>query len=466
MTSTVQSIRVAICGASGSGKTKLMEQLDGYTFIRPRDNKSFRLTVQETDSESIIFPDYKFALFTFTLQNDPDLEIDQKWRAIKASIWERYPLHFSKICLVGTKLDLVTLREHACVRSLRAAIAFWVKVKYISTSSITKIGLDDVARLIADQVYPLPVQAETFNRGLLERLGNKLLDVLASLFALPVPKNINQDTPDPLVLADDDAVEPLWTSPEAMAFNKHIRQMNNTGFSTSSAFKISPTLLAKSRKPVEWANTVFARSQFNIPIPQPRYHHLKHWFVQDFIQGKTLQECWDTLGFFMRFRIACTLRGYISQMRRLTRTLPGSVDGGAIIGFNFAFMYNGPYSSSRRLHQWFEEAAYQGWRRLFEDDIAAVDDGRMEATVPLPMEPLFPNFDENLMFTHGDISPGNLILFDDNVLWMIDWCDSGFYPPWVEPLTLYRYEKLPQSSTLVVRRSTPSPVSFLGLFCS
>ncbi|KDR79903.1 hypothetical protein GALMADRAFT_242017 [Galerina marginata CBS 339.88] len=445
MSTSVQSIRVAICGASGSGKTKLSEQLDGYTFTRPRDNKSFRLTVQEIESESIIFPDYEFALFTFSLQNDPGLEIDQKWRAIKASIWERYPLYFSKMCLVGTKLDLVTLREHACVRSLRATIAFWVKVKYISTSSITKAGLDEVATFIADQLYPLPV-ADTCSRGLFERLGDKILDVVASIFALPVPKNINQDTPDPLELVDDDAVEPLWTSPEAKAFNQHLSQLNTGAFFTSSAYRISPTLLAKSRKPVEWANTTFARSHLNIPIPQSRYHHLNFWFIQDFVQGKTLKECWSSLSFFMQFRVACTLRGYISQMRRLTRAFPGSVEGGAIMGFNFDLdMYNGPYGSSLRFQQWLEEVAYYGWRCHFQNYLSGIEDGRIERGEPSPNEPVFTDIIEDLVFTHGDISPSNLVLSNDGVLWMIDWCDSGYYPTWAEPLAIHRYTKEAQS---------------------
>ncbi|KIM39117.1 hypothetical protein M413DRAFT_29676 [Hebeloma cylindrosporum] len=58
----------------------------------------------------------------------------------------------------------------------------------------------------------------------------------------------------------------------------------------------------------------------------------------------------------------------------------------------------------------------------------------------------FPDHEEwPLVFTHGDLSLSNVMLSDDGTLWIVDWADSGFYPPWMEALGVYRYENHPQS---------------------
>ena len=44
-----------------------------------------------------------------------------------------------------------------------------------------------------DQLFPPPPLPSTPWSVLLDRLGNSVLDSLASLFSLPVPPNVNQD---------------------------------------------------------------------------------------------------------------------------------------------------------------------------------------------------------------------------------------------------------------------------------
>lgn len=43
---------------------------------------------------------------------------------------------------------------------------------------------------------------------------------------------------------------------------------------------------------------------------------------------------------------------------------------------------------------------------------------------------------EPLVLTHQDLNPRNIIVGDDGRLWLIDFGMAGFYPPWVEFVTM------------------------------
>jgi aminoglycoside phosphotransferase (APT) family kinase protein len=44
--------------------------------------------------------------------------------------------------------------------------------------------------------------------------------------------------------------------------------------------------------------------------------------------------------------------------------------------------------------------------------------------------------DEPLVLTHGDLVPHNIILDDQNRVWIIDWGFAGVYPRWLEWVTM------------------------------
>ncbi len=185
-------------------------------------------------------------------------------------------------------------------------------------------------------------------------------------------------------------------------------------------------------------NTTYARSRLDIPIPQPRYPHLTYSLVTDFIQGKPLNQCWESLGIYMQFRIACTLRTYVLKMRRLTQATPGSPNGGHVHGFVFSNgLYSGPFASAATFQRYIHRVTYHGWLAEWNSYAEALKDGR--PTGPRPEQPTFIDSDNALVFTHADISPSNLILSDEGILWLIDWATCGFYPEWIESLAMYRY---------------------------
>ncbi|CAA7267705.1 unnamed protein product [Cyclocybe aegerita] len=441
-------IRVAVYGEGASGKSALIQNLQISPFMRPSDKRHFHFELVEGDlneCDSHVLRNFDFVLFTLDLHKPP---IGLHCAEMVKLLFGTYELDLSRICVVGTKSDLV-VQDHGTedleVRHLPTCLPFYGKVKYMATSSFTGIGFDDLSSFISNQLHP--TLQYSFGTVLFNSFKESILDLISSIFALPIPERVNIETPDSYDLPDDDALEPLWRSPEAIAHNQHLAQFSPT--QTCPAWRISPTLIAKPLKLLEWSNTVYARKSFpGIPIPQPRYPHLKYWSVSDFVQGRMLLECWGSLGAFMQFRIACTLRGYVAQMRKATQSIPGSIDGGHVSGNIFCpgmTGFHGPFKSASRFRDWINEGTFQGWLDILVKALQARERNPSES-IPLPDQPVFStSTDWSLVFVHGDLNLSNIILADDGVLWLIDWADSGYYPSWVEALAAYRFDLYPES---------------------
>lgn len=166
-------------------------------------------------------------------------------------------------------------------------------------------------------------------------------------------------SPDPCDL-DDDTVRSLLKTPETLAWDGYLMEIASSMCSTSTAHKITPNLIVKRKDSVECATMDYIRVNTRIPVPQPRYPHLSSWLVMDFIDGRILIKCWDSLSFWMQLRVACTLRGYVKQLRRLKGTCPGSITNGMIRDHSlFDDKLLGPYPSSTAFQAFCELVAHQ-----------------------------------------------------------------------------------------------------------
>lgn len=95
--------------------------------------------------------------------------------------------------------------------------------------------------------------------------------------------------------------------------------------------RLTPSLLRKPFQIGEGANMEFIRQ--NTTISVPRIHRTPQGgMFMDFIEGEMLYECWDKLSTLMQFRVACTVRLYIKQMRALKCPTVGSLHNGYVGG--------------------------------------------------------------------------------------------------------------------------------------
>lgn len=169
----------------------------------------------------------------------------------------------------------------------------------------------------------------------------------------------------------------------------------------------------------EALNSHMVRTMTTIPVPE--IHQIVaddqdcSYVIMQFIEGQTLDVCWPQLGLFAKLKLAWKIRGYISQLRRLRRSVPGTLNGGVSVGYFFGTMDAGPFASYDDMTAWFNHKLEVSQRMQHAPSDA-------------------PRFDNSwpLVFTHLDLHPRNLLLSNDGTLYVIDWQVSGFYPEWFE----------------------------------
>ena len=261
---------------------------------------------------------------------------------------------------------------------------------------------------------------------------------------------------------DNDAIDKLVQSHEVRAWDQKLLSTLGSTRTWTTMHKITSHLLVKIASEHEYAAMEYVRRNTRIPVPQPRYPYLQRWIAMDFVDGTMLFECWSSLTWWMQLRVACTLRGYIRQLRRLKGDRPGPLTDG-IIDNNVLFddQTVGPFASSTHFRVWCEYIVHRSWVRAmkYRRDIGLTG-GSCDDPYPVM------GGEWLLVFTHGDLNLSNIMLSKDGVLWMIDWGSAGFYPPWLESIGV-QYSQ-PPSSFAKYRRfifgSSPEYENFWGYF--
>lgn len=135
----------------------------------------------------------------------------------------------------------------------------------------------------------------------------------------------------------------------------------------------------------------------------------------DYMPGKRLDEVWHTLDSNQKFCIANELHSYITQLRSLKGEYIGAVERGkAIIGRRIS-IEGGPFDSEQQFNEFILGDLVQ----------SAPDLLRHYAKHAL-------SSNHEIVFTHSDISPRNILVEDGRVTAILDWEDAGWYPEYWE----------------------------------
>ncbi|CAG8058019.1 unnamed protein product [Penicillium nalgiovense] len=149
-----------------------------------------------------------------------------------------------------------------------------------------------------------------------------------------------------------------------------------------------------------------------------QYFGTTGYIVMDFIPGQPLDECWNGLSRDNQGKIAAQVAEMIQEMQSIELLQPGPTGGGPCRGPFFTDYSAGPFTDAAEMEAWFNHKL---------DICKSVH----QAPKDIPLFHL-----TKFVLTHHDISPRNLILDQDEQVWLIDWAYSGAYPPAFESAAL------------------------------
>ncbi|KAL6305721.1 kinase-like domain-containing protein, partial [Sparassis latifolia] len=169
----------------------------------------------------------------------------------------------------------------------------------------------------------------------------------------------------------------------------------------------------RSVSELEARNMLYVLERTSIPIPDVHLVFKQGnitYIIMQFIHGPTVQNCWHMLDASQRHSVASQLVRYIDDLHcssvSAPSNKPGPLDGGKCEGPWFTFYGAGPFASYEELVTW-----------LNRKEVLSQTKSTNSFTTDRP-----------LVFTHQDLSPRNLILDDNDKLWVIDWELAGWYP--------------------------------------
>ncbi|KAH9483745.1 NAD-dependent protein deacylase [Psilocybe cubensis] len=351
----------------------------------------------------------------------------------------------SQVCIVGTHRDLIVQDYgwgYLASRKQSSRATFYDGTPYLQLNCLDIDDVQVVCEYIVDTVTATP-GTPTSPRSLslssiIFDIKHHVLDYVARVFSLPIPNNVNLDKPDDGQL-DDQAVDHLLSSSYADTWREGLRTRVKSNWPTRAmpTHRISQNVIVKRNDKNERDATDYIRLHTHIPVPQIYHRNLENWTAFQFIEGEMLLECLHKKSLFMQFRIACTLRLYLTQLHSLKGFAPGRLHNpGVVSGPLFDNSARGPFHPFSSFQAWCEVVALQGWA----DTVA------YQKTLGMPQQlPLEPPTGKpwKLNYAHGDLNFANIILSKDGVLWLVDWAESGFYPRGYDAAVLAYFEEGP-----------------------
>jgi tRNA A-37 threonylcarbamoyl transferase component Bud32 len=210
---------------------------------------------------------------------------------------------------------------------------------------------------------------------------------------------------------------------ELVAYGKVALALHSLGrtkvvrLSKTLVLKFGPTVLASEGETMRHVATKFPGVRlpqvyrcFEIDCPDS-YFGVKGYIVMDYIEGPSLDTCWDKLSTDVWESVVQQVAAMVDQLQSVHCDHPGVIGGGISRGTWFSDYGAGPFPTKEVFQKWIT------WKL----DMSKHFNRALPDALPLQC-PWF-------VLVHGDLSPRNLVLDTSNQVWLIDWGCAGFYPP-------------------------------------
>ncbi|KAJ5796421.1 uncharacterized protein N7518_004961 [Penicillium psychrosexuale] len=229
---------------------------------------------------------------------------------------------------------------------------------------------------------------------------------------------------EPADVQETTDVEESTNTPEAMDVQEATNDQEGTVLHSlcgRTVVRLGDNLVVKSGhlRPQEGEALRFIAA--NTTIPVPKVHDIR-WkdgkvvaLVMDYIPGKRLDEAWKTLDSSQKLSIAKELRSYMNQLRELKGDYIGAVGRGKAISRNISCIEGGPFDTEQEFNEF-----------ILGDIVDIAPDVLRHYAKFALMD------NHEIVFTHSDFAPRNILVEDGRVTGIIDWEYAGWYPAYWE----------------------------------
>ena len=176
--------------------------------------------------------------------------------------------------------------------------------------------------------------------------------------------------------------------------------------------------------PLEAETMKFIASNTTVPVPKVFDVYKSEdgivSITMEYIDGDNLEKIWKELSQEQKLAIAEQLRGFICQLRELKGDYIGSINGGQALDLRIQEIRGGPFTSEAEFNNFLLSGIFPRIPRIYRD-IAQ----RSLQT------------DHDIVFTHADLAPRNIMVKDGCIVAIIDWECAGWYPEYWEYLKAF-----------------------------
>ncbi|KAI3323382.1 kinase-like protein [Xylariaceae sp. AK1471] len=193
-------------------------------------------------------------------------------------------------------------------------------------------------------------------------------------------------------------------------------------------YKLDSRTVVKSSKDVRLAEAEtmkFVRSNTSIPVPEvynaytdEESGHTR--IIMEFIEGIELKEAWDTYSAEEKELVVAQLQGYMEELRQFKGSFIGAIDGSWCDDHFFDGDRGGygPFKDEDEFNAGIVKALKQGKSRVHVD-----------VTCDIFLETMKGH---EIVLTHNDFAPRNILVQGSNVIAILDWELAGYYPEYWE----------------------------------
>ncbi|KAH9863701.1 hypothetical protein J1614_009633 [Plenodomus biglobosus] len=192
-------------------------------------------------------------------------------------------------------------------------------------------------------------------------------------------------------------------------------------------YKVDSATVVKTGASVRLAEAAamrLVRSKTNIPVPEVWHAYTDSAtgharIVMEFVEGDCLVDVWEKYTPEEKERVIEQLRDMLIQLRELKGSVIGSVDGTACEDplFDDNIGAYGPYDNEASFNEGVITALKNtlsgGWVNTVCDMVGVLKG-------------------HEIVMTHGDFSPRNILVRGTKVVAVLDWEMSGYYPEYWE----------------------------------